>query len=77
MTQERFTLYRWRKMTAQQRAEVLEERVRHGHPRHSVPHVKSDTTTYYMVTAACFEHEPVIGYSPDRMRIFENDWQSG
>ena len=60
-------------MTRQQREKVLEDRARNGRPSHSVPHVASDTTTYYMVTAACFEHKPVIGQSPDRMTKFEND----
>ena len=66
-------MYRWRKMTPQQRVQVLEERIRHGRPTHSIPHIESDTTTYYMVTAACFEHRPVIGQSPERMEKFEND----
>jgi putative transposase len=60
-------------MTPEQRSAVLEDRLRHGRPRHSIPHVESDITTYYMVTAACFEHKPIIGHSPDRMRTFESD----
>jgi putative transposase len=73
MPQEPSTMYRWRKMTPQQRAEVFQERIQHSRPCHSIPHATSDTTTYYMVTAACFEHKAIIGYSPDRMRHFEND----
>ena len=66
-------MYRWRKMTDQQRSEVLQERYRHQRPPHSIPHVASDTTTYFMVTAACFEHKPIVGYSPQRMSQFEHD----
>lgn len=56
-------MYRWRKMTAQQRAEILEERIAHQRPWHSPPHYESDSNCY-MITAACFEHEPIIGVSP-------------
>jgi putative transposase len=41
------------------------------HPRHSIAHIQSDSTSHYMVTAACFEHKPVIGRSPQRMAEFE------
>ncbi|MEO1528224.1 MAG: hypothetical protein AAFX06_22610 [Planctomycetota bacterium] len=67
------TMYRWRKLTAEQRVEVLKDRKLHGRPRHSVPHIASETTTYYMITAACFEHRHVIGHSPIRMAEFEGD----
>jgi putative transposase len=67
-------MYRWRRLTPQQRTEVLADRVRHGRPRHSVPHIVSDTTTCYLVTAACFEHQPIIGDSPERMRTFEAEF---
>lgn len=66
-------MYRWRKMTAAQRSEALQDRLRHGRPRHSVPHITSDCSTYFMVTAACFEHKPVIGLSPQRMCDFESE----
>ncbi len=60
-------------MNTKQREEVLKERILHGRPEHSVPHVTSNTTTYYLVTAACFEHQPVIGLSPSRMAKFEDN----
>ena len=60
-------------MTPDQRAEVMVERRNTGMPVHSVPHYVSTETTYYMVTAACFEHEPCIGFSADRMLSFEAD----
>ncbi len=67
------TMYLWRKLTAKQREEVLQDRADRGRPRHSIPHITSDTTTYYMITAACFEHRPVIGHSPNRMATFESE----
>ena len=66
-------MYRWRSLTRDQRAEILNERLQHKRPPHSVPHFKSDSTTYYMVTAACFEHAPIIGQSPSRMTQFERE----
>jgi putative transposase len=73
MPQDPATMYRWRRLTPEQRRIELAERLRNGRPPHSVPHIASDTTTYYMITAACFEHQPVIGHSPDRMQSFECD----
>ncbi|MBI1899606.1 MAG: transposase, partial [Planctomycetia bacterium] len=39
-------------------------------PWHSPPHYVSETELY-LITAACFEHRPVIGESPQRMAEFE------
>ena len=73
MAQDPAMMYRWRRLTAEQREEVLKERQLQGQPRHSVPHYSSDTTTYYMITAACFEHRSVIGRSANRMVEFESE----
>lgn len=73
MPREAATMYRWRKMTEAQRREMLLERERHDRPWHSVPHRSDETRTIYMMTAACFEHAPVIGKSPERMAEFESD----
>ena len=63
-------MYRWRKMTASQREEVFEYRRRRRVPWHSPPHYV-DEPGLYMITAACFEHRPIIGYTPKRMAEFE------
>ena len=63
-------LYRWRQLTPEQRAAVLDERKRLQRPWHSPPHYASDTGLY-MMTAACYEHRHVIGSSPARMADFE------
>jgi putative transposase len=65
------TMYRWRRMSGSQRTSVLELRRQEHRPWHSPPHFESDTTTYYMVTAACFEHCHIIGESPERISDFE------
>ena len=59
-------MYEWRKMTPRQRAEVLELRQGHQQPWHSPSHRESGTGQY-LITAACFEHRPVIGHSPVRL----------
>jgi putative transposase len=63
-------MYRWRKMSVQQRADVLQYRQANRLPWHSPPHYSSDTGVYLM-TAACFEHQHVIGHNPLRMAAFE------
>ena len=64
-------MYGWRKMTDAQRAALLEQRRRERQPWHSPPHYESEDTTYYMLTAACYEHEHFIGRSPERILAFE------
>jgi putative transposase len=65
-------MYRWRGMTAKQRDETLKFRKEHHLPFHNPPHCESDCGLY-LITAACFEHKPVIGKSPERMTAFESD----
>lgn len=73
MPQDSATMYRWRTWTDEQREKILEERRQRNQPCHSPAHIESERTTYYMITAACFEHEPVIGLSDDRMVDFSID----
>jgi putative transposase len=65
------TMYRWRNMNDAERRHTLTERRQQHRPFHSVPHRPDETRTIYMITAACFEHAPVIGKSPARMAHFE------
>jgi len=62
-------MYEWRKMTTAQRQEVLESRKQKKHPWHSPPH-RVGETDYYHISAACYEHKPIIGLSPKRMFEF-------
>jgi putative transposase len=62
-------MYEWRKMTAVQRKQILGIRRQLREPWHSPPHHSSDSGRY-LITAACFEHRPVIGVSADRMADF-------
>ena len=65
-------MYRWRKMTEQERESALEQRKQNHRPWHNPPHLVSETS-YYLVTAACFEHRPIIGLNAERMGSFEHD----
>jgi putative transposase len=65
-------MYRWRKLTSSQRAEVLQERRRKGRPIHSPRHYDSGLG-WYLISAACFEHAPHIGRTEERMEKFSQD----
>ena len=64
------TMYRWRTWTNEQRQEILKERKSRKNPFHSPPHKVSEETSLYLVTAACFEHRSIIGFSESRLRQF-------
>jgi putative transposase len=63
-------MYRWREMSPDRREATLEYRRQNRLPWHSVPHYEADTD-HYLVTAACYEHCPVIGETHERMADFE------
>jgi putative transposase len=65
-------MYRWRQMTPDQRRAALEHRRQRHRPWHGPPHFEGRTGVY-LVTAACYEHRPVIGLDPGRMAAFEAD----
>jgi putative transposase len=57
-------------MTPEQQAEALRSRQRERRPWHGPPHF-TDADGLYLLTAACYEHRPVVGFSPQRMAAFE------
>lgn len=63
-------IYRWRQLNAEQREATLEFRRTNRRPWHSPPHWESDSK-HYLITAACYEHRPVIGKTENRMGSFE------
>ncbi len=65
-------MYHWRRLTPEQREEVLAERKRHPRPWHGPPHY-AEEEGLYLLSAACYEHFPVIGVSPKRMAEFESE----
>lgn len=62
--------YYWRRLTQEERAKILAERQRYTRPWHGPPHYVSDDGLY-LISAACFEHVPIIGRSAERMANFE------
>jgi len=63
-------MYRWRQMSPENRKEALAHRQRQRWPWHGLPHYESDGEVY-LISAACYEHKPIIGVSPGRMAEFE------
>lgn len=64
------TNYTWRKLTSHEREEVLAHRKTLGRPWHAPPHPKIAGSATFHLTAACFEHRPLIGFSLARMDEF-------
>ena len=65
-------MYDWRKMTPKKREETLQIRKIRGYPWHRPPHFTGhdlDTERYraFHLSAACYEHCPFIGTSPERI----------
>jgi len=62
-------MYRWRKMTDEQRDLELKRRQAARKPIHSPAHYQASTKVH-LVTSACYEHRPHIGWSDLRMDEF-------
>ena len=59
-------------MSESERAETLRDRKANLHPWHSPPH-RETVDGRYLITAACYEHAPLIGTSVKRLASFESD----
>jgi putative transposase len=68
-------MYEWRKMTPDQRAEVMRMRQQCQLPWHSPPHFGNELNLYH-ITSACYEHRKIINHS-DRLTAFESALISG
>jgi len=66
-------MYEWRRMTAEQKSSILKLRQSQRRPWHSPPHLDLEANLQYLVTAACYEHEGIIGKSPNRMTECEDE----
>jgi putative transposase len=62
-------MYRWRKLTPEQRVETLAQRRLQKRPWHSPRH-HNDGKGPFLITSTCYEHAPIIGHSPQRMDFF-------
>jgi putative transposase len=64
-------MYNWRQMTDKERDDLLGWRRQMRYPWHSPPHRLSDNPIYHL-TAACYEHAPIIGATRDRIAGFSD-----
>lgn len=62
-------MYDWREASPAERARMLSERKLRGLPWHGPPHLQGLTGLYH-ICAACYEHEPYIGTTLERLRNF-------
>ncbi len=63
-------MYEWRKLTKKGQKELLEYRKANKKPWHTPPHIQGNKN-YFLITAACYEHKPVIGKNLNRLDEFE------
>jgi putative transposase len=61
--------YRWRQMSEPEREAALAFRRQHRRPWHNPPHYNSESGLY-LITAACYEHRPIIGHQMERLSDF-------
>jgi putative transposase len=66
-------MYDYRRMTASQRREAVEYRRLRERPWHSPPHWEFAGLHQFMISAACYEHEPVVGVTPERIAECESE----
>jgi len=64
-------MYKWRNMTIAERDELLRFRKQQSRPWHSPPHWDSENNLNYIVSAACYEHQHIIGKNPSRLSHLE------
>ena len=64
-------MYKWRKLSDDDRNQVIKNRLLNKRPYHSPPHFSGDG--FFHLTAANFEHVVFIGKSTDRIMKFENE----
>ena len=66
-------MYQWRTLSDPERAEILASRQRNRWPAHSPPRWKqhsNGTSDCFHLTAACYEHAPLIGHTTARIDAF-------
>jgi hypothetical protein len=61
--------YEYRKLSQKEREEIVEDRKRRGFPLHQPPHPFREAGSY-LITAANFEHVPIME-TPERRTEFQ------
>jgi len=65
-------MYDYRKMTPAQRREAVEYRRLRERPWHSPPHWEFQGLLQFTISSACYEHQHIIGLTPERMTECES-----
>jgi len=60
-------MYDYRKMSSDHRQRIVEHRRRKHMPWHSPPHLEVSGEVFNLVTAACYEHAPIVSHTAERM----------
>ncbi len=63
-------MYEYRRLTEQEKEEILKQRKERGFPPHSPPLLGIDDR-YYLLTAACYEHKPIIHSATRRQELMD------
>jgi putative transposase len=63
-------VYQYRKLTPEQKAEVLRQRQLNGYPLHSPPHLHA-AEGWFLITAATYEHKHYFTAEEDRAWLLE------
>jgi len=64
-------MYYYRDLTEEEKLEIVESRRARRLNWHSPTHKSLSPSNNYLITAACFEHQPIIGYNYARMSYVE------
>ncbi|MDY6782382.1 MAG: transposase [Cyanobacteriota bacterium] len=64
-------MYSYRRLNAKQRAKLVSQRLERGYPPHSPPHPIADRELY-LLTAACYEHQPYMNTDARRQQILDS-----
>ena len=65
-------MYQWRKLSNTERESIFASRLLRGGTWRRAP-LWDAGKARYMITAACYEHKPVIGLNPTRLATFESE----
>jgi putative transposase len=66
--------YLWRQLTPEQGESLLAWRKERQYPWHAPPHRPNFGHVHFLISAACYEHQPHIGLNPERMGQFAEAW---
>ncbi len=63
-------MYEYRKLSPEERRQLVLERLKRGYPPHEPPHLGLDQTLY-LLSAACYEHRPHLHTAERRQQVLD------